>query len=110
MQTQCEEHVMKKIIATLVLSAAIPFSGAALAQDLPSWPLSAACSAGDTTCPRFEQRTRGEVSGVWATLPPQIRSSCVSETAAVEKSYRLLYDCLANKMQEHIKGQARHNS
>lgn len=101
---------MKKMIATLAFCAVIPFSGAAFAQDLPAWPLSAACSAGDDACPRFEQRSRGQVSGVWATLPPDVRSACISETETVEKSYRLLYDCLANKMQEHIKGQARHNS
>lgn len=101
---------MKKMIATLALCATMPLAGTALAQEMPSWPLNAACSAGDDACPRFEQRTRGQVSGVWATLPPKVRSTCVSETEAIEKSYRLLYDCLANKMQEHIKGQARHNS
>lgn len=101
---------MKKFIATLALCAAIPFSGAAYAQDLPGWSLSAACSAGDDACPRFEQRSRGEVSGIWATLPPDVRAACVSETEAVEKSYRLLYDCLANKMQDLITGQARQRS
>lgn len=101
---------MKKMIAILAFCAAIPLSGAAFAQDLPSWPLSAACSAGDDACPRFEQRSRGQVSGVWATLPPDVRSACISETEAVEKSYRLLYDCLANKMQQHITGQARQRS
>lgn len=98
---------MKKIIATLVLSAAIPFAGAALAQELPGWPTNSGCSAGDNACPAFESEYRGQVSGVWNTLPPDVRSTCVSETAAFEKSYRLLYDCLANKMQENMKGQAR---
>lgn len=101
---------MKRIIAIALVSAALPLSGAALAQDMPGWPTNAACSQGDDWCPRYEQRIRFKVSGVWPTLPPDVREACIAETEAIEKSYRLLYDCLANKMQEHIKGQARHNS
>lgn len=96
---------MKKVIATLTLGAAISLTGSALAQDFPKWPIGAACSAGDDACPRFEQRSRGEISGVWGTLPPDVRAACISETEEIEKSYRLLSDCLANKMQALMRGQ-----
>lgn len=97
---------MKKIIALAGLSIALPLAAAA-AQELPKWPTGAACSPGDDACPAFESEYRGQVSGLWSTLPPKIRSKCVSETEPVEKSYRLLYDCLANEMQAFTKNQQR---
>lgn len=97
---------MKKFILILAFSASVPLSGAALAQELPGWSTKAGCSAGDDACPFFEADARGKVSGVWSTLPPKIRAECVSETETVGKSYRLLFDCLANKMQVHMRGQS----
>ena len=88
---------MRKIIVLAGLSIALPFAAAA-AQDLPKWPTAAACSPGDDACPAFESEYRGQVSGVWNTLPPDIRGKCLEDTARIEPSYRLLYDCLANEM------------
>lgn len=96
---------MKNFVAAIAIATALPLSGTALAQDMPSWPTSAACSPGDAWCDLYERRTRVEVAGVWETIPPDVRSACISETEAVEKSYRLLSDCLANKMQELMRGQ-----
>ena len=54
---------------------------------------------------RFEQFARGQISGTWKTLPPDARASCIAETQKVEKSYRLLQNCLANAMQELLRNQ-----
>lgn len=93
---------MRHIIALAGLSIMLAGSPAG-AQELPGWPTGAACDAADNWCPRYEARTRVQVSGLWPTLPPDIRQTCVSETGKVEKSYRLLYDCLANAMREFTK-------
>ncbi|MFQ5626527.1 MAG: hypothetical protein ACE5FM_07740, partial [Methyloligellaceae bacterium] len=84
--------------------AALPFAGSAMAQEFPAWSIAQACK-GDVTCPRFELLARGQVSGVWKTLPPKLLASCTAETAKVDKSYRLLQACLANAMQELLKNQ-----
>lgn len=101
---------MKKLVAIVGFVIILPLSGAAFAQDLPGWGVNASCSAGDDFCVRFEQRARGEVSGVWDTVPPGVRSACISETGAIEKSYRLLQDCLANKMLDLMKGHVNQRS
>lgn len=93
---------MKKLLAVMAFALAVPVSGGAQAQDFPSWSLRAMCK-GDVTCPRFEQHARGQISGVWSTLPPDARSSCMAETEKVDKSYRLLMDCLANEMQRRVR-------
>lgn len=100
---------MKKFIAIAAFAAVVPFSGLAAAQDVPGWPTAGACSKGDDACPAFESEYKGQVTGVWNTLPPDVRSACVSETEQIEKSYRLLYDCLANKMLERMKKQQQHS-
>jgi hypothetical protein len=97
--------LVKKILTLLAVGATVAFCGTALAQDFPGWRLKDACSAGDDACPRFEQFARGQVSGIWETLPPEARAACVAETEKVEKSYRLLYDCLANEMRQMMAGQ-----
>lgn len=98
---------MKKILAAMAFSLVIPFSSVVKANDFPNWPVSATCKSGDSSCARFETLVRGEVSGVWNTLPPKARAACVSETESVERSYRLLQSCLANAMQEILKDQQR---
>ena len=98
---------MKKILAIMALSAFVPLSTPAQAQDFPNWPLSQTCKSGDSSCARFEQFARGQISGTWNTLPPKARAACVAEAGGVEKSYRLLQFCLANAMQELMKGQQR---
>lgn len=97
---------MSKIVALAGLSIALGCSAAA-AQELPGWPTNAACGPGDNWCTRYEARARAGVAGVWPTLPPEIRQRCVADTEGIEKSYRLLYDCLANAMQLYITNQAR---
>ncbi|MDH3579032.1 MAG: hypothetical protein OEM91_00200 [Hyphomicrobiales bacterium] len=93
---------MKKLLAAIVFALALPGAGDALAQDFPSWSLSAICKD-DFSCPRFEQHARGQISGIWPTLPPDARSTCMAETEKVEQSYRLLMDCLANEMQRRVR-------
>ena len=97
---------MKKFIAIVALSTALPFAGGAMAQEFPAWSIAQACK-GDVTCPGFELLARGQVSGVWKTLPPELAAKCTTDVAAVDKSYRLLQDCLANAMQELLKNQHR---
>ncbi len=87
----------------LALAIAMPVAGDASAQELPGWSLSQTCKAGDDSCRRFELKARGEVSGVWETLPPDARSTCLAQTEKVEKSYRLLIHCLANEMQRRVR-------
>lgn len=101
---------MKRLFAIIAISAALPLSGAAVAQDLPTWPTNAACEQGETWCELYEKRTRVEVAGLWETIPPDVREACIAETEAIEKSYRLLQDCLANKMQALMKGQVNQRS
>lgn len=98
---------MRKTIIAVALAAVIPAAGAASAQEVPGWPLRQTCKSGDDSCRAFELRTRGKISGIWATLPPDARSTCLAETEKVEKSYRLLLDCLANEMQRRVQLQAR---
>ncbi len=98
---------MKRILAVLAISAVMPFSGAAQAQDFPGWSLSKTCKSGDSSCVRFETFARGQISGTWKTLPPKVRAACVAETGGVEKSYRLLQGCLSNAMQELLRDQHR---
>ncbi len=98
---------MKRILAVLAISTVMPFSGIAQAQEFPSWPLTQTCMSGDSSCGRFEQFARGQISGTWTTLPPKVRASCVTQTESVEKSYRLLQSCLANAMQVLLKNQQR---
>ena len=100
---------MNKIVAALAFSIATSFAVSVHAEDFPDWSLREVCSSGDDTCPRFEQRARGEISGVWSTLPPLAREGCVAETKAVGKSYRLLSSCLANAMQQLLTNQQRHS-
>lgn len=92
---------MKKLLAVLAFTLVAPYSGDALAQVFPDWSLRTICK-GDITCPRFEQHARGQISGVWPTLPPDARSKCMAETEKVEASYRLLMDCMANEMQRRV--------
>jgi hypothetical protein len=98
---------MKRILAVLAISAVMPFSGAAQAQDFPEWPLRSICNTGELNCPRYEVHTRGKVSGVWASLPPEVRKQCLGEIKALQPSYRLLKSCLANAMQELLRDQHR---
>ena len=93
---------MKKLLPVLAFAAAISLAGGAMAQNRPNWNIAKTC-AGDITCPRFEQLARGQVSGVWDTLPPDARSTCIADTEKVEQSYRLLLDCLANEMQRRVR-------
>ena len=86
---------------------ALALGGAAQAKDFPNWPSSLTCKPGDGSCARFEIFARGQISGTWKTLPPGARAICVTETAAVEKSYRQLQECLSNVMQESLKNQQR---
>lgn len=102
-----EKASMKRILAILTMSVALLFSVAAQAQDFPDWPLSATCNTSNSHCPGFEARARGEVSGVWATLPPKLRTQCLGEVKALQPSYRLLNSCLAIAMQEHLRDQHR---
>lgn len=98
---------MKRLFAVIALSAVMPLAGAAQAQSFPDWPLRQTCKSGDNSCARFEQSTRGQISGVWKTLPPKQRANCVAETQKIEKSYRLLQNCLANAMKELLRDQHR---
>jgi hypothetical protein len=98
---------MKKILAVLAISALMPFSGAAQAQDFPGWSLSKTCKTGDSSCVRFETFARGQISGTWKTLPPKQRAACIAETEEIGKSYRLLQGCLAIAMQELLRDQHR---
>ncbi len=97
---------MKKFIAIVAFSATLPFAGSAMAQEFPSWSIAQACE-GDLTCTRFELFARGEISGHWSTLPPKLLENCTDETAKVDKSYRLLQNCLVNAMEELLKIQQR---
>jgi hypothetical protein len=96
---------MKKFIAAFAIAAALPLSDAAFAQDLPDWPLSETCNPAEFNCAKFETFARGQASGIWGTVPPKVREQCIGEVGALQPSYRLLYDCLANKMQELMRGQ-----
>ena len=98
---------MIKILAVIAFSATTSHAAAAHAQDFPKWSLSKTCKSGDDSCTRFEQFARGQISGTWKTLPPDARASCIAETQKVEKSYRLLQNCLANAMQELLRNQHR---
>ncbi len=98
---------MIKFLTVIAFSAATALGGAAQAKDFPNWPSSLTCKPGDGSCARFEIFARGQISGTWKTLPPGARAICVTETAAVEKSYRQLQECLANAMQESLKNQQR---
>lgn len=98
---------MKYVFVASLLAAAALLPRVAQALDFPDWPLNATCDTTDLQCPRFEQRARGEVSGVWRTLPPQVQEKCLSEVKTLEPSYRLLGDCLALEMQELLKNQQR---
>ena len=98
---------MRNFLTVVIFATAVFVWHPAQAQEFPSWPLSATCNTADLHCPRFEQRARGEISGVWNTLPPKVRESCLSEVKALEPSYRLLSDCLAIAMQESLKNQQR---
>ena len=100
---------MRNILTIASLTAAAIFAGPALANDFPNWPLSATCNTADLQCPRFEQRARGEISGVWPTLPPEARSKCLDEVKALEPSYRLLQGCLTLAMQDLLTNQQRHS-
>ncbi len=93
---------MRKLLAVMAFALVAPYSGSALAQDFPNWSLRTICK-GEITCPRFEQHARGQISGIWPTLPPDARSTCLAETEKVEKSYRLLMDCLTNEMQRRVR-------
>ena len=99
---------MRNILTVAILAAAAIASRPVQAQDFPNWPLSAICNTADVHCPRFEQRARGQVSGVWNTLSPKVRENCLDEMKALEPSYRLLGDCLALAKQESLKNQQRH--
>ena len=98
---------MTKILAVIAFSASVALAGAAQAQGFPNWPLSQTCKSGDSSCERFETFARGQISGTWKTLPPGARAICVAETEKIEKSYRLLQDCLANVMQTLLANQHR---
>lgn len=98
---------MKIFLTAAIFVVAGLVSRPAQAQEFPNWPLSATCDNADLQCPRFEQRARGEASGVWNTLPPKVRENCLNEVEALEPSYRLLSDCLALAMQESLKNQQR---
>ena len=98
---------MKKILAVLAISAVMPFSGAAQAQDFPGWSLTQTCMSGESSCARYEQFARGQISGTWKTLPPKQRVDCIAETEKIGKSYRLLQGCLAIAMQELLRDQHR---
>jgi len=93
---------MKKFFAVLTASAVLAFAGNAMAQDFPNLSIKRICK-GDVTCPRFEQHVRGQVSGIWPTLPPDVRSTCLGEIERVSKSYRLLMNCLSNEMQQRVR-------
>lgn len=90
---------MKNFMFAVALICAGLLAGGAAAQEFPGWSLRHTCKSGDDSCRAFELRTRGKVSGIWSTLPPDARSTCLAQTEKVEKSYRLLMDCLANEMQ-----------
>ncbi len=98
---------MTKILAVIAFSATAALAGPAQAQSFPNWPLSQTCKSGDSSCARFETFARGQISGTWKTLPPGARTICVAETERVEKSYRLLQDCLATVMQALLTNQHR---
>ena len=98
---------MTRILAVFAFSAATALAGSAQAAGFPNWPLHQTCKSGDSTCVRFEVFARGQISGTWNTLPPGARAICISETEKVEKSYRLLQDCLANVMKLLLANQQR---
>ncbi|GAB4233414.1 MAG: hypothetical protein Kow0032_16660 [Methyloligellaceae bacterium] len=91
-----------RLTLAFVAAATLALATPAHAQSVPDWSIAKEC-AGDITCPRFERFARDQVAGIWETLPPDVRSTCIAETEQVERSYRLLYDCLANKMQERLR-------
>lgn len=98
---------MKRFLALAALAIAVPAGDTARAQAFPDWSVKQICQPGDSGCPRFELRARGEVSGLWPTLPPDARSTCLAETERVERSYRLLIDCLAGEMQRRARAAQR---
>ena len=98
---------MTKIPAIIAFLIATALAGTAFAQDFPNWPSRLTCKSGDSSCARFETFARGQISGTWKTLPPGARTICVIETEKVEKSYRLLQDCLTNVMQSLLANQQR---
>lgn len=93
---------MKSFSAALAASAALIFAGHAQAQDFPNLSIKQACKD-DVICWRFEQHARGQVSGIWPTLPPDVRSTCLGEIGQVDQSYRLLMGCLTNEMQQRVR-------
>lgn len=90
-------------IAVAVAIAAAWASGAA-AQDLPRWSLVQACPQGSADrpfCLAFERRAFGQVSGIWPTLPSDIRQACLQAVQSFgQESYRLLEDCIEEKLTE----------
>ena len=98
---------MRKLLALCALAIAVPAGNSASAQVFPSWKLNKVCKAGDSGCIRFEQHARGQISGIWPTLPPDARSTCLAETEKVQRSYRQLMDCLALEMQRRARAAQR---
>jgi hypothetical protein len=98
---------MKRLLTIVAISAVVPFFGTAQAEEFPAWSYSQVCNTSELHCPRYEAHARGKVSGVWPTLPPEVRKQCLDEIRALQPSYRLLHNCLANAMQELLKGQNR---
>lgn len=89
---------MRMILSGVAFAATVTMAAGAFAQSVPNWSVAKTCGM-DATCPPFERRARADIAGVWDTLPPDARSTCIADAERVEKSYRLLSDCLANEMQ-----------
>lgn len=92
---------MKK--TAIILALAFCYAAPAQAQEFPSWPASATCASAEVNCAMYERHARGQTSGVWTSLPPDIREQCIRETEEIQPSYRILYDCLATEMQRLAK-------
>ncbi len=98
---------MKRLLTIVAISVVVPLSGIAQTEEFPAWSNSQVCNTGELHCPRYEAHARGKASGVWATLPPEVRKQCLDEIRALQPSYRLLNNCLSNAMQELLRGQHR---
>jgi hypothetical protein len=98
------------LISTVLLVGAHAAGNGVLAQGtaMPEWSLTEICRSDSdpAVCRLFEGEAWRSISGSWPVLPPEIRGTCVAETAKLPSpSYRLLADCLE---EQHIRRNTRY--
>jgi hypothetical protein len=87
--------IARKIATAAVALAAL--TGAAQAQSLPNYDVTATCRANiyvpAAVCPDAEYIFRSYAKDEWASASPAVRQECM---AAANRSYETLHACLAS--------------